>query len=225
MCLEVTEVFLKAEITDRSSDRRTHTLLSLVSLCKWLTVRNTQNTASCILKQILYMFLVISVWKVYIFPLQLRWKCTFLTFYEETFKVTFLVRCVSADSRRAQTQLLTHCSGNTSLVCTQTLRDHPDLHISLLFFSGCMWSEEDRERQTFLQVCALTVDQVSSRQMLQHGASCRFYFCRSDVINIRFARLRLPRNKTIGQIQWALPLNPRLYCKPAAVRPAAALRL
>lgn len=73
--------------------------------------------------------------------------------------------------------------------------------------------------------CALTVHQVSSRQMLQHGASCLFYLCRSDVINIRFARLRLQRNKTASQIRCTLPLNPRLYCKPAAVRPAAALRL
>lgn len=67
-----------------------------------------------------------------------------------------------------------------------------------------------------LLFCALNLDLVSSRQMLQQRASCRFYLCRSDVINIRFARLRLLRNKTVSQIRCALPLNPLLYCKTAS---------
>lgn len=143
--------------------------------------------------------------------------------------MTFLVRCASADSRRTQTQLLTHCSGNTSLVCTQTARDHPDLHISLLLLFVFLWMHVKRRGPAATDFpsglrCALTLDPVSSRQMLQHGASGLFYLCRSDVINIRFARLRLPRNKTAGQIRCTLPLNPRLYCKPADW-PAAALRL
>lgn len=62
----------------------------------------------------------------------------------------------------------------------------------------------------------LTLDPVSSRQMLQPRASCLFYLCRSDVINIRFARLRLLRNKSVGQIRCTLRLNPQLYCKPAS---------
>lgn len=49
--------------------------------------------------------------------------------------------------------------------------------------------------------------------MLQQRASCLFYLCRSDVINIRFARLRLLRNKTVSQKRCMLPLNPQPYCK------------
>lgn len=52
--------------------------------------------------------------------------------------------------------------------------------------------------------------------MLQLRASCLFYLCRSDVINIRFARLRLLCNKSVGQIRCTLRLNPQLYCKPAS---------
>lgn len=63
---------------------------------------------------------------------------------------------------------------------------------------------------------ALSLEPVSSQQMLQHRASCLFYLCRSDVINIRFARLRLLRNTTVGQIRCTLLLNPQLYCKTAS---------
>lgn len=65
-------------------------------------------------------------------------------------------------------------------------------------------------------LCALSLGPVSSQQMLQQKASCLFYLCRSDVINIRFALLCLLRNKTVGQISCTLLLNPQLYCKTAS---------
>lgn len=65
-------------------------------------------------------------------------------------------------------------------------------------------------------LCALSLGPVSSQQMLQQRASCLFYLCRSDVINIRFAQLRLLCNKTVGQIRCMLLQNPQLYCKTAS---------